>query len=305
MNLSSVLNRYLCPNPLAAASRSGNAELVEYLIEKGADVHCTGDNLNSLIEACSSGHIEVMEVLLSHGADINVCTEDVLKTTCIYIACINNSLEMVKFLLDRGADVTTLAFATAFNKRNIEVITLLLEHGADPDSVRIETPLSPLISAVTENDIPLMTLLLKYGGNANNTIQTQNYNIHIKYIKTSSSLIIACEHGYVDAVKLLLNHGVDVNQLFNNYHQNDTILICLFRDRYWAPEPLHADCINNEGDIDLSPDQLACLKLLLEHGADVTVLNSEGKTVFDYVKDLPGIIKLLEEASIDTKPILK
>ena len=304
VNLSSALNRYLCTSPLAAASRCGIVELVEYLIDKGADIHCTGDQLNPLIEGCSNGHIEVMEVLLSHGADINICTEDILKTTCIYVACINNSLEMVKFLLDRGADVTSLAFATAFNKRNIEVITLLLEHGADPDSVRIETPLSPLMSAVTANDIPLMTLLLKYGGNVTSTIQTQNYNIHIKYIKTSSSLIIACEHGCIDAVKLLLEHGADVNQLFNNYHQNDTTLICLFRDRYWAPEPLHADCVNDEGYIDLTPNQLACLKLLLEHGADVTVLNSEGKTVFDYVKDRPGTTKLLNEY-IDTEPILK
>ena len=152
-------------------------------------------------------------------------------------------------------------------------------------------------------------LLLKYGADVDYSVKTQNYNIdvHIKYIRTSSPLIIACKHGLIDSVKLLLEHGADVNQEFNHYNQNDTTLICLFSTPSWAKgqhQQHRSEGDEGEGAIDLSPDQLVCLKLLLEYGADVTITNTIGNTVFDYVKDRPGIIKLLNEY-IDIEPILK
>ena len=311
VNSPSVLNSHSTTTPIIVAARNGNIELIEYLIEKGADVHYKQSDQNALIEACSGDHLLVVEVLLHHGADINIHLQS-NKTTCMHQACSNDYTEMVEFLLEHGADVNavdqyhTTPFAIAFDKRNNELITILLEHGADPNCGVIESSngWTPLMNAVYDNDTEMMRLLLQYDADINSGIQTEEGGIN-KYIKVWSPLLIACEHGCIDAAKLLIEHGADVNQIFNNYNQNDTTLICLFRAYSWTP--LGLDTVGDEGEgyIDLTADQLTCLKLLLEHGADVTVTNSIRNTVFDYVKDRPGIIKLLNEYVPYTEPILK
>ena len=312
VNHSSVLNPSLSlsTNPLAAAARNGSIELIEYLISKGADIHCDGDNQNALIEACFFDRYQVMEALLRYGASINVCTEDPFKSSCMHVAGFDDNMEMFKFLLARGADVNACnvratPLEIAFDRGNDELMALLLDHGADPDMVRYESPLTLLMSAAANNSISTMKLLLKYGADINSTVQVRTRGLNW-YIKVSTPLLVACKHGCVSALRFLLEHGADVNQIFNQYEQNDTSLICIFRTRSWSKGQHQRLTVDVNGDIiDLWPDQLACLKLLLEHGADVTVLNSEGKTVFDYVKDRPGVIRLLNEASMDTKPILK
>ena len=313
VNLSSVLGVHWDSNPLVEAAHNGNIELVQYLISKGANVHYNRTDQNALIAACSSGQSDVLKVLLDHGADINTHLQ-FDGTTCMHHACKRGDLEMVKFLLDQGADINILdrhditPFAIVFEKRNNELITYLLQQGADPNCYVSDHfyGWDPLMSAVYDNDISLMTLLIQYGADLNNSIQMEGGDTK-KYIRVLSPLVVACEFGCIDAAKHLLEHGADVNQVFNHYAQNDTSLICLFRTDSWAREQHQQH--RNEGDegegaIDLSPDQLACLKLLLEYGADLSITNTIGNTVLDYVKGRRGIIRLLNEY-IDIEPILK
>lgn len=53
--------------PLRVASRTGQYEVVKFLIEKGANVHSKLDE--SLRTASLQGHVEVVELLLSHKAN--------------------------------------------------------------------------------------------------------------------------------------------------------------------------------------------------------------------------------------------
>uniref|UniRef100_A0A452HUG1 Uncharacterized protein n=1 Tax=Gopherus agassizii TaxID=38772 RepID=A0A452HUG1_9SAUR len=50
----------------------GRKEVVEYLLQSGANVHARDDGgLIPLHNACSFGHAEVVSLLLHHGADPN------------------------------------------------------------------------------------------------------------------------------------------------------------------------------------------------------------------------------------------
>ena len=57
---------------LMKAAGSGIAELVEFLISKGAEVNATlRGGHTALIFACTHGHVECAQILISHGADVN------------------------------------------------------------------------------------------------------------------------------------------------------------------------------------------------------------------------------------------
>lgn len=87
--------------PLKDACEVGDASLVRFLLERGADPNLTSTGETALFRAASSGSIECASLLLDAGADINAT--DVDYWTCLW--CVD-SLAMAQFLLDRGADPT-------------------------------------------------------------------------------------------------------------------------------------------------------------------------------------------------------
>lgn len=59
-------------SPLHFAAGFGRKDVVEYLLQSGANVHARDDGgLIPLHNACSFGHAEVVNLLLRHGADPN------------------------------------------------------------------------------------------------------------------------------------------------------------------------------------------------------------------------------------------
>ncbi|XP_078251401.1 uncharacterized protein LOC144590911 [Rhinoraja longicauda] len=58
--------------PLHFAAGFGRKDVVDFLLQNGANVHARDDGgLIPLHNACSFGHAEVVNMLLSHGADAN------------------------------------------------------------------------------------------------------------------------------------------------------------------------------------------------------------------------------------------
>ena len=155
-----------------------------------------GGGLTPLVFAAREGDLESAKLLLEAGAPINQVTE--YGWTPLLTAVNNRNYLLAKFLLEKGADPniankggwTPLYLAT--DNRNIEggdypvpkpdmdhldIITLMLEKGADPNKKVKDNTLTrtiftmqwffedgatPFIRAAQSSDTALMKLLLKY-----------------------------------------------------------------------------------------------------------------------------------------------
>jgi cytohesin len=90
--------------PLHWAVRWDQKEIVEFLIEKGAEVN-SRDNSDTtpLYFAVTINQKDLAELLLSQGADVNAKNNH--DFTSLHLAAIKGFQEMVEFLLTQGADV--------------------------------------------------------------------------------------------------------------------------------------------------------------------------------------------------------
>ena len=90
--------------PLETACWHGNKEIVELLIENGADVNYAdeGEFRTALMMASHHGHAEIVQLLLKHGADVNA--EDDYNATSLTRAAEEGHLEIVHLLLEYGAN---------------------------------------------------------------------------------------------------------------------------------------------------------------------------------------------------------
>jgi ankyrin repeat protein len=76
---------------LLDACKKGNFDLVELLLEKGADIKAQDDKGKSAIYfACYFGFIKIVELLLDNGADITV--KDKYNKTLLEVVCIEPNI---------------------------------------------------------------------------------------------------------------------------------------------------------------------------------------------------------------------
>ena len=130
---------------LFEAINTGNIEEVKELLDKKkswyrANVNArTYYNDTPLINASSMGHIEIVEVLLNNGADVNA--KNGCGNTALIIASENGHKEVVEMLLKKGAglDANNWSYETALMTANEnghkEVVEMLLDYGADVKTI--------------------------------------------------------------------------------------------------------------------------------------------------------------------------
>jgi ankyrin repeat protein len=133
----------------------GNVELTSLLLKNGAYLRCISAKTHALTFAVSLGRLEICKELLQHGANVQECNEDGL---------------------------TPLLAACTAHDCNKDIITLLLEHGADPN-VHCEiasydlpslTPLYEYYVYQRPPTLEITKLLLKYGARISFRQPTRN-----------------------------------------------------------------------------------------------------------------------------------
>ncbi|KAG5281050.1 hypothetical protein AALO_G00066890 [Alosa alosa] len=262
--------------PLHFAAGFGRKDVVEHLLQTGANVHSRDDGgLIPLHNACSFGHAEVVSLLLCQGADPNA--RDNWNYTPLHEAAIKGKIDVCIVLLQHGADPnirntdgksaldladpSAKAVLTGEYKKdelleaarsgNEEKLMALLTplnvncHASDGRKSTSQKMLStPLHLAAGYNRVRIVQLLLQYGA-----------DVHAKDKGGLVPLHNACSYGHYEVTELLLKHGACVNAM-----------------DLWQFTPLHEAASKNRVEV---------CSLLLSHGADPTLANCHSKSAVD------------------------
>jgi ankyrin repeat protein len=204
--------------PLCIAARHGNEELVQLLIDSGADLNRGsghGKEETPLLAAASSGCERVVEILIEAGARVN---QDVWNEI-LHVAADVGDRGVVELSIRHGADLncargsedngTVLHAAAAMN--HAELVALLLERGVSPDPVDDKGD-TPLFRALRGRGLEAARVLIKNGAEIE---RVNEYGL--------TPLISATLSGRLDAVRLLVEEGavVDFSAEFSRDHDKD------------------------------------------------------------------------------------
>jgi ankyrin repeat protein/serine/threonine protein kinase len=215
------------------AVKANQLEMVKRLIEKGADLTVPNKKGQLPQEVCESEEImAVLEEAINNKyallkavqqidfnqvklllkfpyTDINCVNED--GRTCLYFACMSENLEMISLLLDNGADPNILdnwqsqvLGTIAFYSRNVKIIKLLLHAGSRLDMVNIWGK-TALFNACESGNVEVARYLMEKGA------KVDLDGIQFKAYLKMSIIEVGIREKNLDIINLLINAGVTVS----------------------------------------------------------------------------------------------
>ena len=269
---------------LENAIGEGNPEELRSLVkEEGADVNAKFPwrRYYLLSAAIDSGNLEMVGVLLELGANPN--TREDFGYPIIYGAAQEGNTEVVRLLIDAGADVDgSAALWTAIDHGRTEVVRLLVEAGADVNPKDPWNQGSSFLTLAKISGNPeIVQILVDAGAKEEEGFTVTNEeqvfeDFEDGYPTTASGLYDAVANNDVEAVRDLVDAGVDVNA-------KGTV----------------GESILTNAVIRAGPE---VVQILVDAGADVNAEDNFGRTVLTAAIDFgahPDIVRLLVDAGAD------
>ncbi len=312
---------HISKTALKVAIDNRHSQIIEYLIENGADVYesilnnaissaCSTDTLNyliskgaetkflSLTEWAAVGSLDKVKEEVEAGVDIEYTGSRA--TTALAEASSNGHLTIVKYLISKGANIETFSesgtpLLLASYEGHLDIVKYLVEKGAGK-SVR--------------NDYSGETALDSAAGNGH--LDVVKYLISFKVDKESTFATVATQTfwnasigGHINVVEYLLKEkDVDIN-----IAKPDTPDFGGFTGLMFASWSGHTDLaqflVDNGADVDMKDSMgrtalmiasnngyLEIVKILVEKGADMNAKDDEGKTALKHAT-YPGHLDII------------
>ncbi|MEZ9597013.1 ankyrin repeat domain-containing protein [Shewanella sp. 10N.261.52.F9] len=267
----------------SALLSSETANVARFLIQNGADIHAVSNSqVNALMMAVDIGDKGLVSHLIEHK--INVNSQSKTGHSPLMIAIPSSDLALVSYIFDNGADIN------AQTTRGWSPLMIAVEHG-ELDKVNYLIANGADINAISNNGWGVLEVAAH-----NNHPDVLEEMIDIVFQKnltpdTQKKLtIIAVKNGAIDVLKYLL-----VDKKLGEEYLQELFLHALTSSQFPSVEYLISEGVDANksftwiGTPNTTPlmvasvkDDVETVKFLLEKGADVNRIDSDGLTALMY-----------------------
>jgi ankyrin repeat protein/L-ascorbate metabolism protein UlaG (beta-lactamase superfamily) len=285
----------------------GNTDIARDLVNRGFDVNLlTSNGINPLHRAILSGKREMIQFLLDNGADVNQKMGGVYQATPLLLAISRNDLQIAEMIMKNNPNFHltnaygTDAFLEAINMGNFELLRLMFQYGYKINNDGFEERNMPLHRAAFLHP-EMIGYLIQNGADINkanihgetaimdalyadsltsfNILLDHQAKYNYQSVNGKSVLMIACSQGKIEAVQKLVDLKADLNL-------HDQI----------GQTALHQAVLKGNSTI---------VGMLIDHGADLHLCDQYGMTAYQYAKQYKHlkIAKLLKEKDKKQKDI--
>jgi len=272
-------------------ARSVDRDYQRHVTAEGRPKSMDSGGFTPLLYAARENCGGCVDVLLKHGADINLPDPD--GVTPLHVAIMNSNWDLAKQLIEAGADVDQwdiygeaplFAAIGRYSRREaarasidppnategMDVIRLLLEHGANPNMQLFFRPANvngstntrgstPLIRAANAGDLDLVKLLMQHGADAKIYMADRQTPIHAVLAGRAG------EKQALEIIKVLHDAGTDVN----------VVALVNHREEVRGGSALHFAVRKRYKEV---------MRQLASFGIDMNLKDQDGLTALDYTQ---------------------
>lgn len=238
-----------------------------------------------LCHAVCGGSFDAAKLLIERGAVVRRHSGKLLT-----LAAVMNRVDLVKLLIEHGADVEGAAFLGPLDGQLRPVADLLIANGKRVPDWMLPRACRPDVST---NELHRVTVLLDYGASLDDR---GRYGL--------TALHYAVRGGKLPLIKLLLDRGAQVDAVDEC---GLTPLLHLTKTRSKAdPIPVMELLVGRGANVDARDEQQGTQMMyfarqgnreavdwLLSHGADAAACNKSGKTAADVGRKNAEVVRLL------------
>lgn len=279
----------------------GSESSVRQLLQQGVDPKMQDDcGISILTYATRTSKPGIMKLLIAAGADVNAADSSIYKVPLAWAVNridLENRYSLSKLLIDAGANVNVgygqSPLMEAVSKEDVRLVQLLISSGADVN-LHDDDASSAYSLAAAHGNRELKQILLEAG--ADPTVGVAKY----KKDWGEHAFLQAAADGRVDVVEAMLSNGMATVNLTNGLKvtalmraQDEVVIDALL------VAGADVNLQDNRGSTALmwaaEAGRLGIVKKLIAAGADANLRRNDGRTVIDTTGN-GEIKKLLKES---------